>query len=151
MALEPMIGVQARRENTARRASMLVELERLSAAGRGVECLPLLIRACQEDEALLKLRVWTVDHAIWQTGRTVACRRIMRAVSWCGTQVNSASKVTVGWLLDERTSGARLSAWLLAVALDLGYRLPGPDPYQVQLAANWAAAVPNRQINSHSS
>ena len=39
-------------------------------------------------------------------------------------------------IYDERTKGARLSAWLLAVALDLGYRLPGPDPYDIQPASS---------------
>lgn len=33
------------------------------------------------------------------------------------------------WLLDGRTGGARWAAWLLAIGLDMGFKLTPPDPY----------------------
>lgn len=122
----------------------------MSERGQGRDALPWLFDACERDEALLRLHVWRVDQAVFGTADIAAKRRIVRVAEWCGTRVDRPGSVTLAWLLDARTRGARLSAWLLAIALDLGYRLPGPDPYRVHPATSRAAAVPSAHQTPHS-
>lgn len=145
MALDPQEGLNASRQASARRAAMLLRLSRLADMD-GRQCLPTLIKACQCDTAMLAMRVWRVDQAVFGTGRTAALRHVRLAAQWCGHDLESPGKATVGWLLDERTGGARLAAWLYAIALDNGFRPSGPNPYHAH--ANRAAAVPSTHHTS---
>lgn len=130
------LGVEARAKAAARRADALVRLRTMAENGQGGGALAWLCEACQTDPALLRLHVWKISQAIYGTSDAVARRQVTRAAAWSGAKGVDPATANLGWLLDERTKGARLSAWLLAVALDLGYRLPGPDPYDVQPASS---------------
>lgn len=130
------LGVEARAKAAARRADALVRLRSMAENGQGADALAWLCGACQTDPALLRLHVWKISQAIYGTSDTTARRQVAHAAAWCGAKGVDPATANLGWLLDERTRGARLSAWLLAVALDLGYRLPGPDPYDVQPASS---------------
>ena len=130
------LGVEARAKANARRADALDRLRSMAEGGQGGQALAWLFRACQSDPALLRLHVWRVSQAIYGTSDRTARSQVARTAAWCGAKGVDPARANLGWLLDERTKGARLSAWLLAVALDLGYRLPGPDPYDVQPASS---------------
>lgn len=130
------LGVEARAKAAARRTDALVTLRSMAENGQGGEALAWLFRECQSDPALLRLHVWKISQAIYGTSDAVARRQVARTAEWCQARDVDPATTNLGWLLDERTKGARLSAWLLAVALDLGYRLPGPDPYDVQPASS---------------
>lgn len=125
---DSIAGSAARRDSNARRAAMLLELRRRSELD-GRECLPMLIDACCKDKAMLSLRVWMVDQAVFGSGRTRAGRHVATAAAWCGHDLASPWLADMGWLLDDRTKGARLAAWTYAIALDNGFRPSGPDPY----------------------
>lgn len=147
MALDAMKGGAAQRDAAMRRAMMLARLQTMTVEQRGVECLPSLFRALDEDKALLGLHVAQVDRVVFGAGRAASLRHVSQAAAWCDADVTVPGRVTLAWLLDARTGGARLCAWLLAVALDLGFALSGPDPYQ---AASRATAVPSRSQTDHS-
>lgn len=121
-------GVEAMRGSHERRAAALLEMRRRSEADAH-DPIPWIIRRAADDPALLRLRVWRIDQAAFGTGRTVAIRRVARAAEWCDAPLARPQAATLSWLLDARTGGARLSAWLLAVGLDMGFRLHGPDPF----------------------
>lgn len=125
---DPIAARAARMAADGRRAAMLVTLRRQSETD-GRRCLPMLIRACSDDPAMLSLHVWAVDQAIFGTGRVTAARHVTTAAAWCGHAIGSPYNADMGWLLDERTGGARLAAWTYAIALDNGFRPSGPDPY----------------------
>lgn len=126
--MDSMSGVEAMRGSHERRAAALLEMRRRS---EGVEHdpIPWIMMRAASDPALLRLRVWRIDQAAFGTGRTAALRRVQRAAEWCGAPLERPQSATLSWLLDARTGGARLSAWLLAVGLDMGFRLHGPDPF----------------------
>ncbi|WP_152595659.1 hypothetical protein [Bifidobacterium boum] len=42
---------------------------------------------------------------------------------------HSPATATLHWLLDGRTGDARWTAWLLAIGLDMGFKLDPPNPY----------------------
>ena len=130
------LGVEARMKANSRRADALVRLRSMAESGQGADALAWLLRECQSDPALLRLHIWRVSQAIYGTSDATARRQVARAAEWCRARDVDPATANLGWLLDERTKGARLSAWLLAVALDLGYRLPGPDPYDIQPASS---------------
>jgi hypothetical protein len=142
--------VKARERARDIRAAALVELRRMSETGRGAQTLPWLFHRCAEEPALMRLHVWQVSQAIYGLSDKAAKHQVRTAARWCGTDLPKPGNATLAWLLDGRTDGARLSAWLLAVALDLGYRLKGPDPYHVQPASTPAAAVPSLHQTVHS-
>ena len=100
MALDPQEGLNASRQASARRAAMLLRLYQLGDTD-GRQCLPTLIKACQCDTAMLAIRVWRVDQAVFGTGRTAALRHVRLAAQWCEHDLESPGKATVGWLLDE--------------------------------------------------
>lgn len=129
-AVDPRTGLDALARARGRRAMMLVRLRRLAETD-GRACLPALIDACQDDPAILRLRAWRADQAVFGTGRTKALRHVETAARWCGASdgMPRPGDVTMGWILDARTQGARLAAWLLAIGLDMGFQLTGPDPY----------------------
>lgn len=143
-------AVDAARDARERRAECLIRLRTMSEGGRGRDALPTLFADCARDPALLRLHVWRVDQAVYGTADIAAKRRVARAAEWCGSRLERPGSATLSWLLDARTDGARLAAWLLAVALDLGYTLPGPDPYRTHPATSLAAAVPSEHHTSHS-
>ena len=76
MALDPQEGLNASRQASARRAAMLLRLSRLADTD-GRQCLPTLIKACQCDTAMLAMRVWRVDQAVFGMGasRRAHCSR----------------------------------------------------------------------------
>ncbi|RSX49845.1 hypothetical protein [Bifidobacterium castoris] len=133
MAPDPMKGAMGARDAAARRAMILLELKRLADTGRGIECLPRLVDAAGTDRAVLALHVWLIDQAVFGSGRERALNHLRRACEWTGARPDrSPGTLTVGWLLDERTGGARLLAWLTALACDRtigGWTPPPPDPY----------------------
>lgn len=124
------------------RAECLAELRRKADRG-DTDCLPWLIARTEQDPRLLAIHVWMVDQAVFGATRFVARRHVAQAHEWCrplspgGRKPRTARRqhpfrpatATLGWLLDGRTGGARLTAWLLAVGLGLGFRLDPPDPY----------------------
>lgn len=126
--MDAMKGVEAMRGSHERRAAALLEMRRRSETDTH-DPLPWLMRQAATDPALLRLRVWRIDQAAFGTGRAVAVRRVAQAAEWCGAPLQRPQAATLSWLLDARTDGARLSAWLLAVGLDMGYRLHGPNPF----------------------
>lgn len=130
MALDPMTGGMANRDAARRRAELLFQLRTLADTGRGVQALPLLLDACMRDKAILRIHVWMVDQAIFGSKRHVALRHVRQAADWCGHAVDNTARTDMGWLLDERTGGARWSAWLLAVGLDMGFKPETPNPYR---------------------
>lgn len=119
----------ALQEATMRRAMLLAELKQLADTGRGVECIPLLIDRADRDKAILNMHVWQADQAIFGSSRARACKHLAQTCDWCQARLNhSYGTLTVGWLLDARTNGARLLAWLTALASDPMIAAWTPDP-----------------------
>lgn len=89
--------------------------------------LPVLLRDCGDNGRLYRIRVWQVTQAITGAGRT-ACMRIMEnTIRWSGSPEIPPSKPNLHWLLDQRTKGRRLSAWIVATALWQGWKPTAPD------------------------
>lgn len=129
MTPDPHTGGRAQRAAANRRAAMLVRLKAQSETD-GKRCLPMLIDGCMNDPALLSLHVWHVEQAVFDSPRHTALKHIEQAAVWSGAPCPHPATATMGWLLDARTKGARWSAWMLAVALGLGFRLGHPDPWR---------------------
>lgn len=128
MAVDASVGCKANQQASSQRAALLVHLRQLAQTD-GTQCLPWLIQACETDSRMLSIHAWLVDQAIFDTTRSKAIRHVKQAVQWTGSTVSSYARVDLGWILDARTKGARWSAWLIAMALDLGFQLEGPNPY----------------------
>lgn len=133
MAPDPVRGARGAHDAAGRRAMILMELKQLADHGRGIECLPRLVEQAATDPAILALHVWLVDQAVFGSGRERALNHLRRVCEWTGARPDrSPGTLTVGWLLDERTGGARLLAWLTALACDRtigAWRPAAPDPY----------------------
>ena len=124
------------------RAACLAELRRKADRG-DTDCLPWLIGQAARDRRLLAIHVWMVDQAVFGATRFTARRHVAQADAWCrpvktkhrATRTDRRqhpfrpATATLRWLLDGRTGGARWAAWLLAIGLDMGFRLDPPDPY----------------------
>ena len=110
-----------------RRAAALVRVSELAASDPRL-ALQWLFAAALEDPALLRVRLWRVDQALFGSSRRAALLSVRAALLWCGDD-RVSGYVSLAWVLDGRTGGARLSAWLLAVSLREGVELPGPNPY----------------------
>lgn len=116
-------------EATMRRAMLLAELKQLADTGRGVECIPLLVDRANTDRTILGLHAWQADQAVFGSSRARAFKHLAQACDWCGARPKrSYGTLTVGWLLDARTNGARLLAWLTALASDPMIAAWTPDP-----------------------
>lgn len=139
-----MSGADALRRNVRRRAQALVRLRALARAGRA-DCIALLVDACRHDKALMGLKVWRVEEAAFGRTQRMCKKHVAQTVAWCGkAKAMKPGEIRMSWLLDERTKGARLAAWLLAVCLELDadqFRLGMPDPYHAFNAR--AADEPN--------
>lgn len=130
-------GVDAARRARLTRSRALLDVHGKASRGRFDLALADLIRDCQSEPALLRLHIWRVEQALMDN-RTAACKRHARiAAEWCGTRRIRAGGLTMAWLLDGRTGGARLAAWLLAIGLDVRdgkgrrvFLLSGPDPFR---------------------
>lgn len=151
MVPSPLRAVEAHRSHAAARAAALLELKARAERGER-ECVADLIRAAADDPALMGLHVWRIERAAFARSDAMCLRHVRQAAEWSGSPPVRAGSARLSWLLDARTGGARLAAWLLAVCLDLdvGFSLPGPDPYAAmrQTVARRAAAVPS---DSHTS
>lgn len=127
---DPRVAAAASRLASQRRAQLLIELKQLADAGHGDQCIPVLVDRASHDPAVCALHVWLVDQAVFGAGRALACRHIQTAARWTGCVLkHSPARTTVGWLLDDRTHGARLLAWLAAIATGSGWKPDPPDPY----------------------
>ncbi|RYN11858.1 hypothetical protein PG2022B_1927 [Bifidobacterium animalis subsp. animalis] len=134
MVPSPVTAHQGLREAAIRRAALLAELKQLADTGRGIECIPLLVDRADRDKAILALHVWQADQAIFGSSHARACKHLAQTCDWCGTRPkHSYGTLTVGWLLDARTNGARRLAWLTALAADpmiAAWTPDPPDPYR---------------------
>lgn len=136
MVPDAMRGVQAARDANLIRAEALVAVRAKAERGDFTHALSDLLRDALESRPLLRLHIWRVEQAAFDN-RTATCKRHARiAAEWCGVDGARAGSLTLAWLLDERTGGARLAAWLLAISLDMrdahgghAFRLSGPDPF----------------------
>lgn len=137
------VEAHRRKRDVARlRADALVELRERASRGE-VDCVARLIARCATEPELLGLHVWQVERAAFDHTRRMCLRHIIEAADWCdAARPEQPGRVRMSWLLDARTGGARLAAWLLAVCLDLdGFRLSGPDPFHAH--THEATSVPS--------
>lgn len=142
MVLDSMKGHEAKRAYRERRAAALVELRARAERGEA-DCIARLIAATAHDPALLGMHVWMIEQAAFERPGGTCRRHVAQAAAWSGASLPIPGRADLGWLLDARTGGARLAAWLYAVCRNLdGFDLSGPDPYG-QPAMSRAAIVPN--------
>ena len=121
-------GTQASLLANERRANAIIALRQMRQ--QDIQALPFLLEQATQDKALLKLRLWQIESAYFGSGKQRACRHVVEAFQWCNTTLTkSPALITLGWVLHGTTGGARLSAWLLAIALDDGFQLEYPNPY----------------------
>lgn len=120
-----------RRDGARARALALMEAARLADEGRPDLVLPMLLERRAGDPSVGRLRLWRVDQAVFNVGHDAACGAAARAAAWCGVD-RPGGYLTLDWVLDRRTRGARLTAWLFAMTLRQtgGRGLSGPDPYR---------------------
>lgn len=119
MALDPMTGVAAAADARSRRSAALVRVRAAAERGDFRHCLADLFTEAARDPALMRLHIWRVEQAAFDN-KTSLCKRHARlAAQWCGTDAGRGGTLTLAWLLDGRTGGARLSAWLMAISFDL--------------------------------
>lgn len=130
MSITPEAGTSAAKVAAEHRARALLELRRIGESDDG-RPLPWLMEQVFADPYLLRLRVWNVEQAVFGTGHAAACRHVEQTAMWTGGHVDRPEKITLSWLLDAKTNGVRWSAWLVAVSVDLGYRIQGPDPFRL--------------------
>lgn len=136
MVPDAMSGVRAARDAGLVRAEALVAVRAKAERGDFTHALSDLLRDALGSRPLLRLHIWRVEQAAFDN-RTATCKRHARiAAEWCGVDGARAGSLTLAWLLDERTGGARLAAWLLAISLDMrdahggrAFLLSGPDPF----------------------
>ena len=114
MVPDAMSGVQAARDANLIRAEALVAVRAKAERGDFTHALSDLLRDALGSRPLLRLHIWRVEQAAFDN-RTATCKRHARiAAGWCGVDGARAGSLTLAWLLDERTGGARLAAWLPA-------------------------------------
>ncbi|MBT1161849.1 hypothetical protein [Bifidobacterium sp. SO1] len=144
VAVDPQVGVTASIAARERRADALRILmeeslreRRTWERGMPLHCLSRLFMQAGRDPAILAMHVWLIEQAAFAHSKQQCLRHIRLAAEWTGTSVSRAGDVSLSWLLDARTGGARLSAWLFAVFLDTVdchgrpvYVPSGPDPFR---------------------
>lgn len=84
-----------------------------------------------------------MDQAVFGATRFVALRHVAQTTAWYAPtkqqhrithpdrrrRMFRPATTNLRWLLDGRTGGARWSAWLLAIGLDMGFKLTPPASY----------------------
>lgn len=143
VAVDPRVGSIASVAARERRADALRILAMEGArerrdwrAGMPLHCLSRLFMQAGRDPAILSMHVWLIEQAAFAHSKQLCLRHIRLAAEWSGGSVKRAGDVSLSWLLDARTGGARLAAWLLAVFLDVSdvegrpvFALSGADPF----------------------
>ena len=124
------LRADARRDMDALRSRADGEPPRLHALGR-------LLALAGADRAILALHVWIVEQTLFDHARGMCVRHVAETARWGGYRLERPGDASLGWLLDARTNGARLGAWLMIMLAETedpktGRPLlepSGPDPY----------------------
>lgn len=129
-----LTGVMAARDHARIRAAALMRLHDRSHptdpnADPDPFCVARLIAESADEPALLGLHVWRIEATAFDRSPALCRRHVTQAAEWTGSTMTRPGSARLSWLLDARTGGARLGAWVLAMYLDFGGTLPGPDPY----------------------
>lgn len=142
-SVNPQTGLTAVHHARQRRADML-RLLMVEAArewqfwkpGMRLHCLEHVFMQAAHDPAILVTHVWLIEQAMFGSTKRVCLKHVRETIQWTGASETRAGSVSLSWLLDARTNGARLAAWLLFVFVDATdlygnhlFSLSQPDPF----------------------
>lgn len=117
-ATPPTVGLD--RANSALAAARRYRAQWLLSLAYGATSTLELLRhaATVPGRPLTRLTLRQVLGAVPGVGMTTVRRQLQQLLAECGTGSELPNRVTVGWLLDTRSRGRRLVAWLATVEID---------------------------------
>lgn len=116
---------EARERLRRERVEAIFHVRRLVNAGRGGEALTWVLSEAPTNRAVGEMKLWQLQEALTGATYRMAVTTLRRMMRWLGLPEEKMGTLTVYWLLDGRSDGRRLSAWVMSLAWSNGFR-PGP-------------------------
>lgn len=116
---------EARERLKRERVEAIFHVRRLVNTGRGGEALTWVLSEAPTNRAVGEMKLWQLQEALTGATYRMAVTTLRRMMRWLGLPEEKMGTLTIYWLLDGRSDGRRLSAWVMSLAWSNGFR---PEP-----------------------
>lgn len=125
------IPTSLNRQEAARlRADALMHVRQLADTDPA-NALPWLTAQALTTPAIMRLRLWRIDQALFGTSRRTSLQTVKRMLEWTNSRPREPGVITLAWILDPRSNGSRYAAWLMLMAVRTRTP-PTPNPYDFE-------------------